>query len=93
MRQQIRSRRPMKAPTGAFPPNKSAGQKALSGVFPPNKSAGSECPMCFTSQVHKAFLRAIFAPVDKGTERPHTMIMITKIQTNDNDNEKASYLW
>ena len=25
MRQQIRSRRPMKAPTGAFPPNKSAG--------------------------------------------------------------------
>ena len=40
-----------------------AFQKALSGVFPPNKSAGSECQMCFTSQVHKAFLRAIFAPV------------------------------
>jgi len=39
-----------------------AFQKARSGVFPPNKSAGSECPMCFTSQVHKAFLRAIFRP-------------------------------
>jgi len=40
-----------------------AFQKALSGVFPPNESAGSECPMCFTSQVHKEFLRAFFAPV------------------------------
>jgi len=39
-----------------------AFQKALSGVFPPNKSAGSECPMCSTSQVHEAFLRAIFRP-------------------------------
>ena len=38
-----------------------AFQKALSGVFPPNKSAGSECPLCCTtSQVHEAFLRAIF---------------------------------
>ena len=36
-----------------------AFQKALSGVFPPIKSAGSECPLCFTSQVHEAFLRAI----------------------------------
>ena len=32
MRQQIRSRRPMKAPTGAFPPNKSAGLSARSYV-------------------------------------------------------------
>ena len=39
-----------------------AFQKALSSVFPPNNSAGSECPMCFTSQVHKEFLRAIFCP-------------------------------
>ena len=39
-----------------------AFQKALSGVFLPNKSAGSECPMSLTSQVHKAFLRAIFRP-------------------------------
>ena len=42
----------------------SAFQKALSGVFPPIKSAGSVCPMSFTSQVHKAFLRDyFFAPV------------------------------
>ena len=39
-----------------------AFQKALSSVFPPIKSAGSECPLRFTSQVHEAFLRAIFAP-------------------------------
>ena len=45
MRQQIRSRRPMKAPTGAFPPNKSAGLSARS---------------CVMSQVHEAILRAIF---------------------------------
>ena len=32
MRQRIRSRRPMKAPTGAFPPNKSAGLSARSCV-------------------------------------------------------------
>ena len=42
-------------------------QKALSGVFPlspPIRSAGSgsECPLCFTSLVHKVFLRAIFLP-------------------------------
>ena len=47
MRQQIRSRRPMKAPTGAFPPNKSAGLSARS---------------CVTSQVHEAILWAIFLP-------------------------------
>ena len=47
MRQQIRSRRPMKAPTGAFPPNKSAGLSARS---------------CVTFQVHEAILWAIFAP-------------------------------
>ena len=37
-----------------------AFKKALSGVFLPIKSAGSECPLCFTFQVHEAFLRAIF---------------------------------
>jgi len=37
----------MKAPTGAFPPNKSAGLSACS---------------CVTSQVHEAILWAIFAP-------------------------------
>jgi hypothetical protein len=29
MRKKIRSRRPIKAPTGAFPPNKSAGLSAV----------------------------------------------------------------
>ena len=47
MRWQIRSRRPIKAPTGVFPPNKSAGLSARS---------------CITSHAHEAFLRAIFAP-------------------------------
>jgi len=47
MRQQICSRRPIQAPTGVFPPNESAGLSAHSGV---------------TSQVHEAFLRAIFCP-------------------------------
>ena len=37
----------MKAPTGAFPPNKSAGLSARS---------------CVTSQVHEAILWAIFLP-------------------------------
>jgi len=31
-------------------------------VFPTAKSARSECPLCFTSQVREAFLRAIFLP-------------------------------
>jgi hypothetical protein len=39
-------------------------------VFPPIKSAGSElvyeCPLCFTSKVHEAILRAIFLP-QRGT--------------------------
>ena len=47
MRQQICSRRPIQAPTGVFPPNKPAGLSARS---------------CVTSQVHEAFLRAIFCP-------------------------------
>jgi len=47
MRQQICSRKPIQAPTGVFPPNKSAGLSARS---------------CVTSQVHEAFLRAIFCP-------------------------------
>ena len=47
MRQRIRSRRPIKAPTGAFPPNKSAGLSARS---------------CVTFQVHEAILWAIFLP-------------------------------
>ena len=47
MRQQIRSRRPIQAPTGVFPPNESAGLSARS---------------CVTSQVHEAILWAIFAP-------------------------------
>ena len=47
MRKRIRSRGPIKAPTGAFPPNKSAGLSAIS---------------CVTSQVHEAILWAIFAP-------------------------------
>jgi len=47
MRQQICSRRPIQAPTGVFPPNESAGLSARS---------------CVTSQVHEAFLRAIFCP-------------------------------
>ena len=47
MCQQIRSRRPIEAPTGAFPPNKSAGLSARSRV---------------TSQVHETFLRAFFCP-------------------------------
>ena len=47
MRQQICSRRPIHAPAGVFPPNKSAGLSARS---------------CVTSQVHEAFLQAIFAP-------------------------------
>ena len=33
MRQRIRSRRPIKAPTGAFPPNKSAGLSASRCLF------------------------------------------------------------
>ena len=46
MRQQIRSRRPIKAPTGDFPPNMSAGLSARS---------------CVTSKVHEeAVLWAIF---------------------------------
>ena len=45
VRQQICSRRPYQAPSGVFPPNKSAGLSARS---------------CVTSQVHEAFLRAIF---------------------------------
>ena len=47
MRQQICSRRPIQAPTGIFPPNESVGLSARS---------------CVTSQVHEAFLRAIFCP-------------------------------
>jgi len=47
MRQQICSIRPIQAPTGVFPPNESAGLSARS---------------CVTSQVHEAFLRAIFCP-------------------------------
>ena len=47
MRQLICFRRPIQAPSGVFPPNKSAGLSARS---------------CVTSQVHEAFLRAIFAP-------------------------------
>jgi len=47
MRQQICSRRPIRVPTGIFPPNKSAGLSARS---------------CVTSQVHEAFIRAIFCP-------------------------------
>jgi len=47
MRQQICSRRPIQAPTGVFPPKESAGLSARS---------------CVTSQVHEAFLRAIFLP-------------------------------
>ena len=47
MRQQICSRRPIQAPTGVFPPNESAGLSARS---------------CVTSQVHEAFLRAVFLP-------------------------------
>jgi hypothetical protein len=43
----VRSRRPIQAPIGVFPPNKSAGLSARS---------------CVTSQVHEAFLRAIFMP-------------------------------
>jgi len=43
-----RSRRPIRAPIGVFPPNKSAGLSARSCVI--------------TSQVHEAFLRAIFMP-------------------------------
>ena len=43
MRKQIRSRRPIKALTGAFPPNKSAGLSARSRV---------------TSQVHEAYICA-----------------------------------
>jgi len=38
-------------------------QEGQSGVFPPDKSAKSECPLCFTSQVHEAILRIVFAPV------------------------------
>ena len=45
--QQIFSRRPIRAPTGVFPPNKSAGLSARS---------------CVTSQVHEASLKAIFGP-------------------------------
>jgi len=47
MHQQICSRRPIQAPTSVFPPNESAGLSARS---------------CVTSQVHEAFLRAIFCP-------------------------------
>jgi len=47
MHSRIRPRRPIQAPTGVFPPNKSAGLSARS---------------CVTSQVHEAFLRAIFCP-------------------------------
>jgi len=28
-------------------------RRPLSGVSPPIKPAGSECPLCFTSQVHE----------------------------------------
>ena len=36
--------------------------QAPTGVFPPNESAGLSARSCVTSQVHEAFLRAIFAP-------------------------------
>ena len=45
MRSRIRSRRPIKAPTGAFPPNKSAGLSAVAAsktevmYFPPSRLA------------------------------------------------------
>ena len=38
------------------------GQFRPAGVFPPNKSAGLSARSCVTSQVHEAFLRAIFCP-------------------------------
>ena len=47
MSQQICSRRPIQAPSGVFPPSKSAGLSARS---------------CVTSQAHEAFLRAIYCP-------------------------------
>ena len=47
MSQQICSRRPIQAPSGVFPPSKSAGLSARS---------------CVTSQAHEAFLRAISCP-------------------------------
>jgi len=36
--------------------------QATTGAFPPNKLAGLSARSCFTSQVHEAFLRAIFDP-------------------------------
>ena len=48
MRQQIRSRKPIQAPT--------------IGAFPPNKSAGLSAHSCVTSQIHEAILWATFAP-------------------------------
>ena len=53
-RGQIRSRRRIRTPTGAFPPNKSAGLKARS---------------CVTSQVHEAYLWAIFCPSRESPQR------------------------